>query len=86
MTSGKEGCSSWLISMYFAWYLPGMWVVWLVFVWFICGVAGLWQIFEWFGLFVGGLGSFGVVWMVCGWFRVLQLTHIKVKFQSKEYT
>ena len=57
---------NWLVFGWYVRYLAGLWVGWLVFGWFVVGLAGLWVVW--------------LVWLVRGWFRVLQLTHFKKDF------
>ena len=57
---------NWLVFGWYVRYLAGLWVGWLVFGWFVDGLAGLWVVW--------------LVWLVRGWFRVLQLTHFKKDF------
>ena len=45
-----------------------------VFGYFLSGLAGLWVVCGWF---VSGLAGLWVVWLVCGLFRVLQLTVLR---------
>ena len=40
-----------------------------IFGWLVCSLSGI----SWYGWFVGGLY---VVWLVCGWFRVIQLMEV----------
>ena len=38
------------------------------------GLTGFWDVYGWFGWFVSSLDGLWVVWRVCEWFRVLQLS------------
>ena len=73
----------------FGWLVGDLFAIWLVCGW--CGwlvgaLAGLWVVCGWFDWFVGGLDDLWVVWLVCRWFRVLQLTQLLTVYNSLKYT
>ena len=63
--------------------MADLWVVWLVCCWFVGFLAGLWMVWGWFGGGLGGLWVIWLVWQVCGWFRVLQLTEHETVFLKR---
>ena len=65
-----------MVCPVFGWFVGIFWVVRLVCVWFVSGLAGLWW-------FVDGLGGLWMICVVWGWFRVLQLTLLKIYQATK---
>ena len=69
LQGNNDAIFGWLVGDLF-----GIWLVWGWFGLFVGGLAGLCLFCGWFDWFVGTLAGLRVVWLVCGWFWVLQLT------------